>query len=119
MILTVGQLLTLEPPLLKLLKAPMGARAAFRVGHTAKLLAPHLGAANEARMKLYRQYGEDAGGGNIKVPDERMEAFQGQMEILWGEKVRVDVKPLELKLLEAVDTLTGEEFLALGPLIVE
>jgi hypothetical protein len=48
-----------------------------------------------------------------------MEAFQGQMEILWGEKVRVDVKPLELKLLEDVDTLTGEEFLALGPLIVE
>jgi hypothetical protein len=118
MILTVGQLLTLEQPLLKLLRAPMGARSAFRVGHIAKLLAPHLGAANDARMKLYRQYGETVGG-DIKVPDERMEAFQGQMEILWGEKVRVDVKPLELKLLEDVDTLTGEEFLALGPLIVE
>ena len=33
MTLTVGQLLTLEPPLAKLVKEPMGARAAFRVGY--------------------------------------------------------------------------------------
>jgi hypothetical protein len=119
MTLTVGQLLTLEPPLAKLVKEPMGARAAFRVGHTAKILAPHLEAARESRMSLYRKYGNEEEVGKVVVPDDRLEEFRGQMEILWAERVSVNVKPLRLCDLDEVRSLTGEEFMALGPLIVE
>ena len=119
MTLTVSQLLALEPPLAKLLKVPMGARCAFRLGHAARLLVPHFEATREARLRLYTRYGNDDGHGNITVPEEHMAEFTEQSRELLDEKVTVNVKPIHLDDLAEVSAMTAEELLALSPLIVE
>jgi hypothetical protein len=97
----------------------MSARAAFRVGLLAKMLAPHMEADAASRLKLYKRYGNEDGSGTITVPEEHMAEFRREVESMLSEKVSVNVKPLKLDDIADVTSMSGEELMALGPIIVE
>ena len=119
MTLTFAQLIAIQEPLERLVKARMEARAAFRIGLLVKLLVPHMTAVSESRLRLYLEHGEKDAWGNVRVPDDRMPGLIAAMEPLLLETVEVHADPIPLSALAGVDVLSAEDLMALSPLIVE
>jgi hypothetical protein len=119
MTLTFAQLISIQEPLQRLARARMEARAAFRIGLLVKLLAPHMAAASEARLRAYREFGTEDEHGSVHVTPDRMADLRKAMEPLLEMPVEVHLDPIPLASLAGVDALSAEDLLALGPLIAE
>lgn len=119
MTLTIAQLIAIQEPLQRLARARMEARAAFKIGLLVKLLAPHMAAASEARLNVYRDFGTEDEHGTVHVPPDRMSDLRKAMEPLLEVPVEVHLDPIPLASLAGVDVLSAEDLLGLGPLIAE
>ena len=119
MTLTFAQLIAIQEPLQRLSKARMEARAAFKVGLLVKLLMPHMTAASETRLKVYRDHGTEDESGMVHVPPEKMASLRAAMEPLLEVPVDVHADPIPLAALAGVDILSAEDLMTLSPLITE
>ncbi len=119
MTLTFAQLIAIQEPLQRLAKARMEARAAFKVGLLVKLLMPHMTAASETRLRVYRDHGTEDESGMVHVQPEKMAALRTAMEPLLEAPVEVHADPIPLAALAGVDVLSAEDVMTLSPLITE
>lgn len=118
--LTVQQLLTAGPVIRNLVNQPLKAHVAFKVGRLARLMEPEMKAAEEGRLSLIKEHGEQKGDA-ITVKPENIEAFIAALTPLLESEVTINgLDPLPLAALEdatmtAADMLLLEELKLLTP----
>jgi hypothetical protein len=117
--LTVEQLIGINEPIQRLAAAKLEARAAFRVALLVKKLTPPLAAAMEARLSIYKRFGEENADGSVIVSPPRIVELKAALAPLLAETVDVQVEPIPIDLLAGVDVLTVADMMALGPILAE
>lgn len=113
--LTVQQILNVAPVLRKLATQDLDAPVAFRVGRLARKMEPDIKAAEESRVKLIQEHGEQSGD-TIQVKPENFEAFVEALKPLLETEVTIaGLDPLPLAALGSAK-LTASEMLLLEDL---
>lgn len=113
--LTVQQILNVAPVLNKLVSQELDAPTAFRVGRLARKMEPEIKGAEESRVKLIKEHGEQEGE-TIQVRPENFEAFVAAIKPLLETEVTIPgLDPLPLAALSAAK-LTAAEMMLLEDL---
>lgn len=113
--LTVEQILNVAPVLRKLATQDLDAPVAFRVGRLARKMEPEIKDAEDSRVKLIKEHGEQTGE-TIQVKPENLEAFVAAVKPLLETEVTIPgLDPLPLAALGSAK-LTAAEMLLLEDL---
>ena len=111
MTLTVQQLLNAGPVIRNLANQNLEAHVAFKIGRLARKLEPELQAAEESRVKLIKEHGEQTGE-TIQVKPENFEAFVAAAKPLLETEVSIPgLDPLPLAALGSAKLTAAETML--------
>lgn len=72
-------------------------KTSFILAKNKVLLEPYYTAIIEARTKLLKQYGEETGGEEFSIPQENIESFTHDVNILWSVENNIKIEKLKLE----------------------
>jgi hypothetical protein len=115
---TLGELVTAEPALNRLLEAKLPVKVAYHVAKVARLMKQETAYFNKEREALIRELGEETmidGQQAIQVSPAKTAEFSRRLTEIASIEVSLDVRPIALN--DVTVEISGADVLALGPLL--
>ena len=117
--LTLSQLITMRPSLVKLIEKDMPIKHAYNLARFIKKANAELESFEETRVKLVNKYGEKDEAGNIAVSERNQQQFMNELSELTEIEVEFEgFRTLKLADLRNI-TLTTQDMMGLVDIIEE
>lgn len=111
------ELKQIEPSLGKLLNAELPIKASYRLSKIGKVVKRELEDLEEARLALFKKYGEVQEDQSLMVPQAKMQEFIAEMDALLDDVVNLDTYPVKISLLGNSIQLTAMDLVNLDPFL--